>query len=201
MHSADPLRANEAHRMRDLFSVVVERWNALYHDLGGELPVGACRAGQRFLEIGLDATVGLFLTYPDDESNDMLLKVRRFSVVCWHAIKYVFPVKVLDFLISAQNSFLDNIPDPDRQLVSPNSISDASLVPDVSEEFATIVAMHELRPSEMLALSTTCPFMLDRIAHLVRQHLPFMPCTPLMHHARFGCQCRSYHSSPNLRLS
>jgi hypothetical protein len=74
---------------------------------------------------------------------------------------------VLDFLISEQNSFLENIPDPDRRLVSPNAISEGSLVPDVSEEFATIVAMYELKPAEMLAQGTLCPFMVDRIAHLV----------------------------------
>jgi hypothetical protein len=69
--------------MRDLYAVVCERWNALYHDLGGELAVGACGLGQRFVTIGLEAAVGVFLTYPDDETNDMLLKVTRCLVAGW----------------------------------------------------------------------------------------------------------------------
>ena len=61
--------------MREVYRLVCELWNRLHDELEGNLAVGACNGGQRFVTISEDACVAVFLTYPDDESNDYLLKV------------------------------------------------------------------------------------------------------------------------------
>lgn len=58
-----------------MFQSICEQWNALYDETEGELEVGACNTSRRFIRIGPTVSVSAFLTYSDDESNDLLLKV------------------------------------------------------------------------------------------------------------------------------
>ncbi len=72
---SSPNRHEEAMRMKRIFETVCKLWNALHESTDGMLAVGACQNGQKFDQISLESSVGTFLTYPDDERNDMLLKV------------------------------------------------------------------------------------------------------------------------------
>ena len=67
-------------RMKRLYDSVCKLWNALHDSTDGTLAVGACQNGQKFYKIALDTPVGVFLTFPDDETNDVLLKVRNHAV-------------------------------------------------------------------------------------------------------------------------
>jgi hypothetical protein len=64
--------------MMAVYKDMVDGWNALHKQQDGNLVVGACETVQVFPQIGLDTPVGVFLTYRDNETNDVLIKVR-----CW----------------------------------------------------------------------------------------------------------------------
>jgi hypothetical protein len=74
--------ARRAQRIQALYLAVCHEWNRMYDDLEGVLAVGACANAQRFLKIDADTPVGVFLTYPDHETNDVLIKVRRPPCSC-----------------------------------------------------------------------------------------------------------------------
>lgn len=68
--------------MSDLYVTICEKWNRLNAETEGNLRVecqlvdGRQDNSQKFAPISFDTAVGTFLTYPDNESNDVLLKVR-----------------------------------------------------------------------------------------------------------------------------
>lgn len=78
--SQDPNRRMESQRMSDLYGGVCEMWNRLHIETEGNLRV-ECR-DQKFSQISRDTYVALFLTYPDNESNDVLLKARNTLRMC-----------------------------------------------------------------------------------------------------------------------
>ena len=64
--------------MKDLYDKTCEDWNKLCVETEGNLRV-ECRDGQRFYCISHDTSIANFLTFPDNESNDVLLKVTDIS--------------------------------------------------------------------------------------------------------------------------
>ena len=68
--------------MKDLYDKTCEDWNKLWKQTRGYLDV-ECQEHQRFDQISHDTSIANFLTFPDRESCDMLLKVTdsRFCLV------------------------------------------------------------------------------------------------------------------------
>ena len=66
----------EADKLEHLYAAAVREWRALHEDLNGVLQVGACGHGNGFPPIDEHTAVGLFLTYRDSDTNDVLIKVR-----------------------------------------------------------------------------------------------------------------------------
>ena len=62
--------------MSEMYNAICEMWNAYHVSVDGNLAVGACNAVRMFDRVDLNTRVGLFLTYPDDESGNLLLRVR-----------------------------------------------------------------------------------------------------------------------------
>jgi len=73
----NPKKARDAVRMKGLYESVCEQWNKLYDEMEGDLVVGACGNSQKFLQISEATPVCVFLTYPDPDMTDVLIKV------CW----------------------------------------------------------------------------------------------------------------------
>jgi len=143
-----------AQRMHGMYATLCVKWNALYDEVEGALDVGACRNSQRFVKISMDTPVGTFLTYPDLDTNDIL-------------------IKVLDMLVKRQNEFLTRCRgDESQNVVGLSSVVADMLLQDVSLPFASCVGMYSLNTAEIAlfphSVLIQCPFMIDRILHMAR---------------------------------
>jgi hemicentin len=130
--AASRLPAGIAAAMVDLYRAVVPAWNALHAQLEGLLAVGACENGQRFDAIGDHTAVGTFLTYPDNETNDVLLRV-------------------VDFLIQVQNSFLLSLPQWCKAgpgLADPASLTSAHMLQPLDDALADAVHTYSSHGAE-----------------------------------------------------
>lgn len=76
--------------MGRLFDAICKGWNAMHAALGGQLAVGACGAGQQFLAIDGDTGLATFVTLPDREIGNVLIRVRLCTCLLeWHIANVV----------------------------------------------------------------------------------------------------------------
>lgn len=73
--------AQEADRWTRVFDRIVELWNSLHAHVGGALDQDGCALHQFPALDKESTTMGLFLTYRDNETNDVLIKVCHFICV------------------------------------------------------------------------------------------------------------------------